>query len=186
MAKNYKTVPNQKIVRTVDIAGDGQFFKTNKEQFREAAKLFTKKFTAILYLELTGNQLGYEQALSSAFMMDTYGISRNGYDAAVAELIELKFLVQEAEGSNVYLMYRTPQVEEEIIPVALKKSNVVALKKCNALHLKSTTGCTKKEQEIDNTNIIDNNTDTFRTVVNDASSLQKSLREVEDKPPFIF
>lgn len=142
MSRNYKIVPNQKIVRTADVAGDGQFFKTNKEQFREAAKLFKKKFTAILYLELTGNQLGYEQALSSAFMMETYGISRNGYNAAVDELIELRFLVQEAEGSNVYLMYRTPQVEEENNSVVPKKYNVVVPKKCNALYLKSTTGCT--------------------------------------------
>lgn len=109
MSRNFKTVPNQKVVRTVDTTSDGQFFKTNKEQFRKAVKLFKKKYTAILYLELTGNQLGYEQALSSAFMMKEYGMSRNGYDAAVAELIELKFLVQEEEGSNVYLMHRTPQ-----------------------------------------------------------------------------
>ena len=106
---NFTTVPNQRIVKTMDTAKDGQFFKTNKEEFRDAVKLFKKKFTVILYLELTGNKLEYSEALSSSFFMKTYGMSRDGYRAAVDELIELNFLIQEKEGSNIYLMYRSPQ-----------------------------------------------------------------------------
>lgn len=138
-----------------------QFFKANKEQYRAAVGQFKKKFTPTLYLELTGNALNYPTELSSKFMTETYNISRDAYNAAVAELIELRFLIPEPNSKTKFKMYRTQQsVEGKTYNQSVegKTNNPLKEKPTTELKEKPTTGSRKNPQEIDkkdNTNKID-------------------------------
>ena len=151
-----KTVPNQKVVITADSPISGQFAKVEMTSFRQACSLFKKKATPILFVELTGNVEGWQTALSSSFFTQTYKISRDAYNAAVQELIELKFLIQMGE-SNTYKMYRTPQdgaLQE--IPATKRMKSLQEIPTTTlqeiptrALQEIPTTSCRKSLQEID-------------------------------------
>ena len=149
-----KTVPNQKVVITADSPIPGQFAKVEMTSFRQACSLFKKKATPILFIELTGNVEGWQTALSSSFFTKAYKISRDSYNAAVQELIELKFLIQ-VGNSNTYKMYRTPQDSgdalQEIPTTTLQEIPTTTLQEIPTTTLQEipTTSCRKFLQEID-------------------------------------
>ena len=136
---NYKTVPNQKIVKVEKEPCDKNhiYAAINIAAMEQAAQeLEAGAFK--LWCYFAKNQDSYEFALSSKDVLDTFGMKIKQYNNAVDKLKECGYLV--SAGGNRYIFkevaVNTKQDNEEnfVIP---KEDNAVITKKDNAVITKS-------------------------------------------------
>ena len=159
---NSKTVPNQKQIRiSKEVCNKDNLYATINFQAMESAALNLDAGAFKLWIYFSKNQNGYEFALSSKAVEETFGIKIKQYNNAVAELIEKKYLVN-TKGNN-YIFNE--------IPVNTKGNNDVITKEDNAVITKSNNELLPKVTR----NITDN---TFNTTDNTGG-------RNSGKPPFL-
>lgn len=111
---NYKTVPNQKVVRVEKEKCNNE----KKENYYARINLAAMEAAAIdldagafkLWTYFAKNQNGYEFALSSKAVADTYGIKKKQYDNAIAKLTDKGYLI--AVSGNLFTFSETPVVSK--------------------------------------------------------------------------
>ena len=110
-----ETVPNQKVVQIQKekVGKNNLYAVISLKGIDEAATLPKTAFK--LWMYLVKNQDKYSFALSCKDFCRWAGVSKNTYETAVKVLIERSYLVQKAEGSNVYIFYEIPQDDEVIM-----------------------------------------------------------------------
>ena len=137
---NYKTVPNQKIVKVQKEKCDKQniYAAINIEALELAAQTLDAGAFK-LWVYFAKNQGGYEFALSSKDVLDTFGMKIKQYNNAVTELIDKGYLVRQGVSSN-YLFSEIAVItledneKESVMP---KGNNAVITKEDNAVITKS-------------------------------------------------
>ena len=128
---NYKTVPNQKIVKVRKEACNNE----RKENYYARINLAAMNAAALnleagafkLWVYFAKNQDGYEFALSSKAVADTFGMKIKQYNNAVKALVDGGYLVI-TKGNNY---------EFRETPVNTKSNNAVITKEDNAVNTKS-------------------------------------------------
>ncbi len=87
------TYQNQKIIRIKKPKRDRKFLQINQKDMQAASRnLGGAAFK--LYMYLSGNNDGFEIALSQKRFEEAMGVSRNAYHRAVEELIQAGYIVQ--------------------------------------------------------------------------------------------
>ena len=155
MKPNIKTVPNQKVVKVDKAPTDGK----TPENYYAAVNLNALKDAAVdlkpgafkLWMYFSMNQNGYEFALSSADVAETFGIKRDMYNTAIKELTDKGYL--ELKKGNLYIFHEIPVVvktynETSSTSVVVKTNNDVVGKNHNVLQENTTTSCREIPQEI--------------------------------------
>ena len=151
---NYKTVPNQRII-TIDNkmpcndkSKDNYYARINLNAMDAAAqKLDAGAFK--LWIYFAKNQEGYEFALSSKAVEETFGMKIKQYTNAFNQLVELGYLVN-TNGNN-YAFRENPVItksnneKEEEKPVMPKGNNVVIPKSNNGVTPKGNNALFPKE-----------------------------------------
>lgn len=99
---NYKTVPNQKVVKVNKEKCDKAhlYAAINLEAMEKAAQALDAGAFK-LWCYFAKNQSGFTFALSSKTVQETFGIKIRQYNSAVEELIKKGYLVRQGE-SNIY------------------------------------------------------------------------------------
>lgn len=153
---NYKTVPNQKVVKVQkQLCNKVNLYATINIEAMEAAAQDLKAGAFKLWVYFAKNQDGFQFALSSRDVLDTFGIKKDQYDSAIKELLNKGYLVE--TGGNQYIFNEVVGKDyNDKNSVVGKNHNAVVVKNHNQLQEKTTTGCSKKPQEIIQDNI--NNT----------------------------
>lgn len=116
------TNPNQKIIQIIKKKGTDEILYTQivVEAFDIALKLLSPtEYKVWTYLAKNAN--GFTFALSAVACMDACAISRSSYNSAVRRLIELGYLTQRSENSNVWVFHDLPQKEEEISELSIER-----------------------------------------------------------------
>ena len=132
---NYKTVPNQKVVKVNKESTDGKtkanyYAAINLEAMEAAARgLGAGAFK--LWIYFAKNQDNYEFALSSKVVEETFGMKIKQYNNAIDELIEKNYLVM-TKGNN-YMFNEKPVIPKGNNDVITKKDNDVITKSNNPL-----------------------------------------------------
>lgn len=116
-------VPNQKNIelqkQDKHTGNDYVAVRTQKAE-RIAAKTLTPSAFKV-WLYITANKNGYTFDLSSADVVDTYGVSKRSYSDALKELERLGYLQPKVKGkTRYYTFYDIPP--EEVITITLSKS----------------------------------------------------------------
>ena len=135
---NYKTVPNQKVVKVDKVETKGKIFAQIEMDALQSAAQSLDAGAFKLWVYFAKNQKGFEFALSSKDVLDTFGMKIKQYNNAVDELIEKGYLV--AQGGNKYLFSEVavkPKGNNEKESVMPKSNNAVITKKDNAVITKS-------------------------------------------------
>lgn len=145
---NYKTVPNQKIVKVDKEKCDkNNIYATINIEAMEQAARDLKAGAFKLWVYFAKNQNGFEFALSNKDVLDTFGIKKDQYDSAVKELVANGYLIETS--SNHFLFTEVVgKNHNENNSVVVKTHNEVVGKNHNALLEKTTTSCSKNPQEI--------------------------------------
>ena len=144
---NYKTVPNQKVVRVSKEICNNE----KKENYYARINLAAMDAAAInldagafkLWVYFAKNQNGFEFALSSKAVQETFGMKIKQYNNAVNALIEGGYLVI-TKGNN-YTFLEKPVITKEDNAVDTKSNNAVITKEDNQLlpkELRNTTHTT--------------------------------------------
>lgn len=150
---NYKTVPNQKVVKVEKERvekGTKRPYTTNYVEHINAAARNLQAGAFKLYMYFAINAPHYEFALSSKAVEEDFGMKIKQYNNAIKELEDKGYLCK-AKGNN-YFFYETPVITKEdkeseeensVIPkgnndVITKKDNDVITKGNNALLPKDT------------------------------------------------
>ena len=130
---NYKTVPNQKVVKMEKQQCDQKnyYARINLEAMECAAQEL-KAGAFKLWVYFAKNQDGYEFALSSKDVLDTFGIKKDQYDSAIKELTDKGYLVEDSKNHYTF----------KEIPVVGKTHNSVVGKNHNELQEKPTRNIT--------------------------------------------
>lgn len=107
MNNNFKTVPNQKVVKVKKELCDNQHYYTmiNLQALDKAAQTL-KSGAFKLWIYFAKNQNNYTFALSSKEVCESFGIKIKQYNSAIQELIENNYLVQQ-KGNN-YIFNENP------------------------------------------------------------------------------
>lgn len=119
MSVNYKTVPNQKVIRTgkkTVCDKNNTYFVLNKQAMFAASQNLETKAGFTLYMYFASNQEGYEFALSRTDVLNTLGVKIDAYKNAINELIKKGYLVETS--SNHYTFYDMPNQEKETVVVS--------------------------------------------------------------------
>lgn len=187
MSRNYKTVPNQKVVVIGKEAPKKDFMQVSNNAWQEACRTLTPSGFKV-YLYLMSNAVGYEFALSNAHGRDVLGISEKSFRNAINELIKEKYLI--LKSGNKYIAYDTPQEEvveesQEVVETVRKKLPDVVRKNLPDNNSPSGKNCLTGQEKF--TGETDNRTDKNqtenqqigRTVLKDASS-KENLKKCGD------
>lgn len=166
---NYKLVPNQKEVKVMKEPCDKAHYYAmiNLDAMQQAAvNLAAPAFK--LWVYFAKNQNGYEFALSSKDVLESFGMKKDQYDGAVKKLIEGGYLV--AEGGSKYSFHE--------IPVVAKAHNEAQNESCvvGKNHNTVVGNPYKELQEIPTRNIIDNTN-------NNTNGISPSVVEITIAPP---
>ena len=104
MAKEIKTVPNQKVVviKEKEICDKEHIYAAINLRAMELAAQDLNAGAFKLWIYFSKNQIHHSFALSQKAVEDTFGIKKKQYDNAVAELIEKGYLTPVKDGSNIY------------------------------------------------------------------------------------
>ena len=151
---NYKTVPNQKVVKVDKVETKGKIFAQIEMDALQSAAQSLDAGAFKLWVYFAKNQKGFEFALSSKDVLDTFGMKIKQYNNAVDELIEKGYLV--AQGGNKYLFSEVavkPKGNNEKESVMPKSNNAVITKSNNQLFplgIRNNTDITQNNT-IDNT-----------------------------------
>lgn len=107
MNNNFKTVPNQKVVKVKKELCDNKHYYTmiNLQALDKAAQTL-KSGAFKLWIYFAKNQNNYTFALSSKEVCESFGIKIKQYNSAIQELIENNYLVQQ-KGNN-YIFNENP------------------------------------------------------------------------------
>lgn len=117
-----KTRENQRVVTTMKTICDAnhKYAVINIEAMKRAMNKL-KPNTFKLWQYLAKNQDKYTFALSKTDVMDFCNMSRNTYLAAVNELVDTGYLIQDKDGSNHYNFYEVPPEELEDFTITINK-----------------------------------------------------------------
>lgn len=152
---NYKTVPNQKVVKVnKEVCNKQNIYATINITAMEKAAQELAAGAFKLWVYFAKNQHGYEFALSSKEIEANFGIKIKQYNNAVDELIEKGYLVQQGE-SNSYLF-----MESAVIPKGNNENETLIPKGNNAVIPKSNNGVMPKSNNALLPKEIRNNTNT--------------------------
>lgn len=160
---NYKTVPNQKVVKVQKEKCDKQHLYTtiNLVAMEQAAQeLDAGAFK--LWCYFAKNQNNYEFALSSTDAANTFGLKKKQYDNAIKTLIEKEYLIN--TGGNKYIFK-----EIAVVPKGNNEENTIYQKDTTAIYPKDTTPQLPKD-----TGNITNNTTINNTIRNCASAISNT------------
>ncbi len=107
---NIKVVPNQKVVEINKVNKKGQGIldiSSNKEAMKV---LSPNGYT--LYMHFVLNIPGYQEALSSKYIIENTTLSERGYYKSVEELIVKQYLVKEQNPNfkEYYVFYENPKL----------------------------------------------------------------------------
>lgn len=186
---NFKTVPNQKVVTVNKVKCDKtHLYATINLEAMEWAAQSLDAGAFKLWVYFAKNQNGFEFALSSKDVLDTFGMKIRQYNSAVDELIEKGFLVRQGE-SNKYSFNEIAVntkcnndencvITKEHNALITKCNNDVNTKCNNALlqnDIRNNTNITL-DNTIDNTDGIDK-TASLRSAVVINSSANQRVRE---------
>lgn len=129
---NYKTVPNQKVVKVNKEVCDKQhlYAAINLEAMECAAQVLGAGAFK-LWIYFAKNQDNFEFALSSKAVETTFGMKIKQYNNAIDELIEKNYLVM-TKGNN-YTFNELPVIPKSNNDVKPKSNNVVIPKSNNTL-----------------------------------------------------
>lgn len=191
---NYKTVPNQKIVRVEKEKverGTKRPYTTNYVEHINAAAKNLQAGAFKLYMYFAINAPHYEFALSSKAVEEEFGIKIKQYNNAIKELEDKGYLYN-TKGNN-YFFYESPVItkedkeseeKESVIPkdnnaVITKSNNDVIPKGNNALLPKDTR---KNINNIKN-NINNNIPEPFSAGAekNSGATVTSQLGEIDEK-----
>ena len=102
--------PNQKIVEVNKQPCDATnvYIKMNVEAIDDALMNLKQGSVLKVWMYFAKNQNGYEFELSSKHVMAYCNITEKTYREAIKTLIEKRYLVPRAEGSNRYDFYEIP------------------------------------------------------------------------------
>lgn len=119
---DYKTVPNQRVVRMPSIGErirdkEHLYGMFNIEEAQKVAKeLGSGAF--VLYMYFQKNQDCYEFALSKEDV-NNWGLGKTAYTNAFNLLAANGYLVRKSEKSNFYYFHETPEINEDGTPVVV-------------------------------------------------------------------
>lgn len=102
-------VPNQKVITVNKAPTDVNniYVKINIDAIEGAIKSLTPaQFKVWLYF--AKNQNGYTLELSKVAVMEFCNVSEKTYKEAIKEMVEQRYLVKRADGSNKYDFYEKP------------------------------------------------------------------------------
>lgn len=119
---DYKTVPNQRVVRMPSI---GERIRDKEHLYGmfniEEAQKVAKKLGSgafVLYMYFQKNQDCYEFALSKEDVSN-WGLGKTAYTNAFNLLAANGYLVRKSENSNFYYFHETPEINEDGTPVVV-------------------------------------------------------------------
>jgi hypothetical protein len=112
---NIKTVPHQRVISIhKEICDTNNRYTTNNLcALDQAAFRLQSKGGFKLYMYLAKNQNKYNFALSSSDFCAWSGLGLAAYRSAFAELEANGFLIPKESGSNIYIFYDKPQIEDQ-------------------------------------------------------------------------
>lgn len=186
---NYKTVPNQKVVKVQkELCNKQNIYAAINIDAMESAARALDAGAFKLWVYFAKNQDGYEFALSSKEVEVTFGMKIKQYNNAVDNLIEAGYLVRQGD-SNTYHFNEKPVITKEdneetnknsLMPkgnnaVITKKDNAVITKSNNALlpqGIRNNTNTTLNNT-IDNTDGIDKTASLRSAVIINSVDTQK-------------
>ena len=149
---NYKTVPNQKVVKVQKLKCDKQnLYATINLVAMELAAQDLDAGAFKLWCYFSKNQNNYEFALSSTDAANTFGLKKKQYDNAIKTLIEKKYL-QSIE-NNKYIFN-----EIAVVPKGYNEENSLYQKDTTPLYPKDTTPLYQKDTRNNTNNNTINNT----------------------------
>ena len=115
MAKEFETVPNQRVL-TIHKEPTDKIHKytcNNLEAMGEAARRLQSKAGFKLYMYLAKNQDKYHFALSRTDFCEWSGCSITAYRTAFDELEKQGYLINESNNKKDYVFYDKSQKEDE-------------------------------------------------------------------------
>ena len=112
MTEFKKFYPNQKVIITKKTCSDEQhvYSRDNVDAVLAAARILPDRAFK-LYVSMNLHQDGYTYGLSPVDIHGRIGFSEKKYRQAVDELIENGYLVENAEGENVFTFYEAPHID---------------------------------------------------------------------------
>lgn len=183
---NYKLVPNQKEVKVnKEPCNKNNIYAAINLQAMEQAAINLDAPSFKLWVYFAKNQNGYEFALSSKDVADTFGMKRDQYNRAIEKLIAGGYLV-EMGGSKWSFNELAPQAApEEKIKVSLQESATTLLQQntTTALQENATRALqdfTTRNNTIDN--IINTTQDNIQGNYSKAREIELSLEELQRAP----
>lgn len=154
---NVKTVPNQKVVKVnKELCNSQNLYAAINIAAMETAAQMLDAGAFKLWVYFAKNQNGYEFALSSKAVQDTFGMKIKQYNNAIDELKEKGYLVE--QGGNCYTFNEVavmPKGNNEKESVMPKSNNAVMPKGNNTVMPKSNNSLLPKDIR-NNTDIIYN------------------------------
>ena len=151
---NFKTVPNQKVVKVnKEVCNKQNLYAAINLEAMDAAAKDLEAGAFKLWVYFAKNQDNYEFALSSKDVQDTFGIKIKQYNNAVDALIEKGYLVRQGD-TNYYTFNEIAVITKEDNEncVITKSNNTVITKEDNSVITKSNNRLLPQD--------IRNNTDT--------------------------
>lgn len=122
MNKEYKTVPNQRIVKMPAI---GERIRDKEHLYGmfsiDEAQKVAKELGAsafVLYMYFQKNQDCYEFALSKVDV-EAWGLGKTAYTNAFNALAAHGYLVRKSENSNYYYFHESPEIDDDGKPVVV-------------------------------------------------------------------
>ena len=95
MSNDYQTVPNQKIIKVnKEICNSNNYYAAINLNALENAATQLKSGAFKLWVYFAKNQDGYVFGLSNKAVAETFGIKKDQYDNAIADLIQKGFLIE--------------------------------------------------------------------------------------------